>query len=142
VILYQLQERDRVPHRNLFNSFRFGLSKPSESDSRTRGIYFHMLSKMIDIHVLSLQQTPLRMLFLVNLCGIRPHPTAAIIERLTWFMRVTSAQVIPAISDLPSSTDQLEIEVEEDNTIKPQNRSALTITDLLNPIQPTSPFQP
>jgi hypothetical protein len=70
------------------------------------------------------------------------HPTAAIIEHLTWFMCVASAQVISAISDLPSSTDQLEIEVEEDNTIKPQNHSALTITDLLNPIQPTSPFQP
>ena len=65
---------------------------------------------------------------------------AAIIERLTWFMRIASSQVIPAISDVPS-TNPLEIRSEEDNTLKIQNRSALTITDLLNPIVPTSPIQ-
>lgn len=72
-------------------------------------------------------------------------PAAAITERLTWFMRIASSQVIPspAISDVPSSssTNPLEIEFDEDDTLKPQNRSALTITDLLNPIQPTSPIQ-
>ena len=69
-------------------------------------------------------------------------PTTAITERLTWFMRIASSQVIPAISDMPSSTDPLELEFEEDNnTLKPKSRSALTITDLLNPIQPTSPIR-
>lgn len=60
-----------------------------------------------------------------------------------------SSQVIPTISDsdIPSSTNHwqlLEIEFEEDksnNILKPQNCSALTITELLNPIQPTSPIQ-
>ena len=55
-------------------------------------------------------------------------------------MRIASSQVIPAISDVPS-TNPLEIGSEEDNTLKIQNRSALTITDLLNPIVPTSPIQ-
>ena len=65
------------------------------------------------------------------------HPAATITERLNWVMRIATS-----ISDGPSSTSQLEIEFEEDNVLlKPQNRSALTITDLLNPIQPTSPIQ-
>lgn len=56
-------------------------------------------------------------------------------------MRIASSQVIPAIlSDVPS-TNPLEIGSEEDNTLKIQNRSALIITDLLNPIVPTSPIQ-
>ena len=67
------------------------------------------------------------------------RPTAALTERLTWFMRIASAQVIPAISGMPSSTNLNPLEF-DDNSLKPQNRSALTITDLLNPIQPTSPI--
>ena len=53
-------------------------------------------------------------------------------------MRIASSQVIPAIiNNVPSSANHLEIEIEDD-TLKTQNRSALTIADLLNPIQPTS----
>ena len=55
-------------------------------------------------------------------------------------MRLASTQVIPVESNLPiSSTDQLEVEFEED--VIPRNHSALTITDLLNPIQLTSTIQ-
>ena len=72
------------------------------------------------------------------------HPAAATTERLTWFMRLASAQAIPTEleSNLPSSsTDQQKVELEENDILIPQNHSALTIMDLLNPMQPTSTTQ-
>jgi hypothetical protein len=69
------------------------------------------------------------------------RPAAAITERLTWFMRMASSQAISGVPSSQATNPPPEKEVEEDCTRKPQNRSALTITDLLNPIQPTSPIQ-
>ena len=61
-------------------------------------------------------------------------------------MRLTSTQVIPAENEVgsSSSTDPLELEFEDDESTlgKPQNRSALTVMELLNPIEPpTSAIQ-